>query len=120
MDEQTTRRGAGRFLWLFVILAILVLWWYFRSEGDKGATQAQLDTDTAAAVTDPDDILVDLKDNATPDAIERALGIDLVLVDDSGEAAATQLYRAHVDPARRDAILAALAVRPDVEIAEPD
>jgi serine protease len=120
MDEQMTKRGAGRFLWLLVILAILVLWWYFRVDADRGATEAQLEADAAAAVTDPDDILVDLKDDATPDAIERALGIDLVLVDDSGTAAETQLYRAHVDPARRDALLAALAIRPDVEIAEPD
>jgi serine protease len=31
-----------------------------------------------------------------------------------------RFYRAHVDPDRRDAILAALAARPEVEIAEPD
>src|SRR5256885_725086 len=31
MDEQTPKRnGLGRFLWLFVILAIVLLWWYFR------------------------------------------------------------------------------------------
>jgi serine protease len=120
MDEQTKRGGAGRLLWLLVILATVVLWWYFRPEGDRGAAQAQIDADAAAAVTDPDDILVDLRDDAAPDAIEQALGIDLVLVDDSGTAAQTKLYRAHVDPARRDAILAELALRTDVEIAEPD
>ncbi|HET7502005.1 MAG TPA: S8 family serine peptidase [Kofleriaceae bacterium] len=122
MDEQQPKRGGvSRFLWLFVIVAIVVLWWYFRPDGDPGATLAAQSADAAAAVTDPDDILVDLKDDATPDAIasiERDAGIRLVLVDDT--AAATKLYRAHVDPARRDQILAQLAARPEVEIAEPD
>src|SRR5678816_1574957 len=87
MDEQQTKRGgAGRFLWLLVILAIVVLWWYLRPEGDRGAAQAQLDADAAAAVTDPDDILVDLVDDASPAAIEQALGLHLVLVDDAGTA----------------------------------
>lgn len=121
MDEQQTKRsGLGRFWWLFVIAAIVVAWWYFRAETDPGATQAEMDADRLAAVTDPDDILVDLKDDATPDAIESALGIDLVLVSDAGPAAATKLFRAHVDPARRDAILAELSKRSDVEIAEPE
>ncbi|HWU91278.1 MAG TPA: S8 family serine peptidase, partial [Kofleriaceae bacterium] len=122
MDEQQTKqRGAGRLLWLFVILAIVVLWWYFRRDADPHAVaQAEADTAAAAAATDPDEILVDLVDDATPDAIEHALGIKLVLVDDSGEAARTKLYHAHVDPARRDAILAELARRSDVEIAEPE
>jgi serine protease len=121
MDEQQTKRsGLGRFLWLFVILAIIVLWWWFRPEGHDKATLAEQDADRAAAVTDPDDILIDLKDDATPDAIEQALGIQLVLADESGEAAETKLYRAHVDPARRDAIIAELSARSDVEIAEPD
>jgi serine protease len=121
MDEQQPKRGSGRLLWLFVALAIVVLWWYFRPDGDPGATLAAQRADAVAAVTDPDDILVDLRDDATPEvvaALERDAGIRLVLVDDT--AAATQLYRAHVDPARRDAILAALALRPEVEIAEPD
>lgn len=122
MDEQQPRRtGLGRFLWLFVILAIVVLWWYFRPEGDPGATLAEQTADAVAATTDPDDILVDLRDDVTPDAIaaiERDVGIRLVLVDDT--AAQTKLYRAHVDPARRDAIIAELTVRPEVEIAEPD
>jgi serine protease len=122
MDEQQSKPGGiGRFLWLFVLLAVVVLWWYFRPEGDPGATLQAQQADAAAAATDPDDILVDLKDDVTPAAIaaiERDAGIRLVLVDDT--AAATKLYRAHVDPARRDAIIAELARRPEVEIAEPD
>jgi serine protease len=122
MDDQQPRRGGlGRFLWLSVILAIAALWWHFRPAADPGAALAAERDDRAAASTDPDDILIDLKDDASPEtiaALERAVGIRVALVDDT--AAATQLYRAHVDPARRDAILAQLSARPEVEIAEPD
>jgi len=121
MDEQQTKRGGlGRLLWLFVILAILVLWWYFRPDAADQHAQAPDPVDEISAATDPDDILVDLKDDATPDAIEQALGIHLALVDESGVAKATKLYRAHVDPAQRDVLIAQLSARADVEIAEPD
>jgi serine protease len=121
MDEQQSKRGLGRFLWLFVIIAIVLLWWYFRPESQHVASLDAERADAVAAVTDPDDILVDLKDDVTPDAIaalERTVGIRLALVDDT--AAATKLYRAHVAPDRRDALIAELARRPEVEIAEPD
>ncbi|HSN29401.1 MAG TPA: S8 family serine peptidase [Kofleriaceae bacterium] len=119
-DEQEApkKSGASKILWLLVALAILLLWWYFRPEGSHKVAQP-LDADAAAAI-DRDDILVDLKDDATPAAIERDLGIQLTLVDNSGEAAATKLYRAHVDPSREQAIIDALSKRSDVEIAEPD
>lgn len=119
-DEQETvkRSGAGKLLWILVALAIVLLWWYFRPDGSHKVAQP-LDA-TAAAAIDRDDILVDLKDDATPAAIERDLGIRLTLVDSSGEAAKTKLYRAHVPADRQDAILAALEQRGDVEIAEPD
>ncbi|MCW5807854.1 MAG: peptidase S8 [Deltaproteobacteria bacterium] len=127
MDEQQAKRSAfGGILWFLVIVAILVAWWYFRGRGAEDAKQVSHHADKlvldaeAMAAADPDDILIDLKDDATPDAIERDLGLRLVLVDDSGVAAATKLYRAHVDPAKRDAILAQLSERDDVEIAEPD
>src|SRR5690606_8812250 len=88
---------------------------------DPGTDAAQEMSDHASAATDPDDILVDLKDDVSPQAIatiERELGIDLVLVSDQSED--EKFFRAHVDPAQRDAILAALSARPEVEIAEPD
>ena len=116
-DEPVTKQGVPRVLWLLVILALVLLWWYFRPNAQPDMATADAD---AYAQTDPDDILVDLKDGTKPDAIEQAFGLDLVLVDDTGVAAKTSLYRAHVDPARRDAILADLAKRSDVEIAEPD
>jgi serine protease len=122
MDEQQPKRGGlGRFLWLFVLLAIVVLWWYFRPEPENTATLESQRADAALAVTDPDDILVDLKDDVTPAqvaALESATSVQLVLVDDT--AAETKLYRAHVAPERRDALIAVLASRPEVEIVEPD
>src|SRR5262245_60512049 len=106
MDEQQPKRGGiGRFLWLFVLIAIVLLWWYFRPDGATHA-QAQSVSADAMAALDPDDILVDLKDDATPEmitAIERDVGVKLTLVDRT--AAATKLYRAHVDPAQQGAIL---------------
>src|SRR5688572_18061566 len=130
MDEENPppaakRSGFGRILWLLVIAAVVILWWHYR-----GADETAMDADPVAQQAadrlsspdaDPDDILVDLKDNATPAqvaAIEGAYGIDLVLVSD--ESADEQFYRAHVDPAKRDSILALLSARPDVEVAEPD
>jgi serine protease len=123
MDEQqqAQRPGPSKVLWLLLALAIVLMWWYFRPHHDPGAGVAQEMSDAATAATDPDDVLVDLKDDASPAtiaAIERDLGIALVLVSD--ESYNERFYRAHVDPARRDAILAALSQRPEVEIAEPD
>src|SRR5262245_33721580 len=126
MEDQGRMRGFGGVLWLLVIVALLFLFWFLRPGGDNST--ATLDANgnpvaTAAeeATSDPDDILVDLRDNASPAqvaALEADLGIDLVLVSD--QSADEQFYRAHVDPARRDAILAALEHRPEVELAEPD
>ncbi|MBA3456464.1 MAG: S8 family serine peptidase [Deltaproteobacteria bacterium] len=122
MDEtQSKRGGVSKLLWLLVAIAIVALWWFYREQPDAGVTAAQEQADRLAADSDPDDILVDLTDNASAAqvaAIERDLGIDLVLVSD--ESADEQFYRAHVDPARRDALIAMLAARSEVEIAEPD
>jgi len=122
MDEtQPKRGGVGKLLWLLVIIAIVVIWWFYRPQPDADVTAAQEQSDRLAADSDPDDILVDLIDDASAAqvaAIERDLGIDLVLVSD--ESANEQFYRAHVDPARREALIASLAQRSEVEIAEPD
>ncbi len=121
-DEQASvGSGSSKFLWLLPALATAVTWWHFRPSHDPGAGAAQEMSDQATAATDPDDILIDLKDDASPQtiaAIERDLGIDLVLVSDQSQD--EKFFRAHVDPARRDAILDALSKRPEVEIAEPD
>ena len=122
MDEtQPKRGGASKLLWLLVVIAIAVIWWFYRTDRDAGVTAAQEQSDRLAADSDPDDVLVDLIDDASPAqvaAIERELGIDLVLVSDESEN--EQFYRAHVDPARRDALVTSLAQRSEVEIAEPD
>jgi len=109
MDAQ--KRKSFPVLWILLLLAVLIAWWYFGSRhGDERADGS-----------DPDDILVDLRDDATPAtiaSIDRDLGIHLALV--SAQSYDERFYRAHVPAARRDAILAALAHRPEVEIAEPD
>ncbi|HVV86876.1 MAG TPA: S8 family peptidase [Kofleriaceae bacterium] len=109
-------------LWLLVLAAVLFLWWYLRPQPDHGASADDIAADARAAVgADPDDLLVDLRDDATAAQVatlDRELGIDLQLVDD--QAKHEQLYRAHVDAARADDVLAALSHRPEVEIAEHD
>src|SRR6478609_7278931 len=117
MDEKPQSKRST-VLWSLVLVAVVFLWWYLRPHEDAGVSNAQMASDRAAAIdTDPDDILVDLRDNtsaATVAQIERDLGIDLVFVSD--ESKNEQFYRAHVDASRRDAVLAALSRRSDVEV----
>jgi serine protease len=122
-DEQQSpqRPGPSKVLWLLLALAIVLMWWFFRPKHDPGTTAAQEMSDRAQAATIPDEVLVDLKDDVSPQTIaklEADLGIKLVLVSDQSKD--EQFYRAQVDPARRDAIIKALSKRPEVEIAEPD
>ena len=117
MEEQPSKRSGSGLLWILVILAIVVLWWYFRPEAHHQHAAADEQADASTAAIEPDEILVDLRDDATPAmiaAIERDTGLALALVDDT--AAATKLYRAHVEPARREAVLQQLKARPEVEI----
>ncbi len=116
----TTKKS--QILWLLVLAAVICLWWYLRPSEDEGASAADVAADLRAGVgADPDDVLVDLRDDASAAqvaAVERDLGIDLQLV--SAQSADEQFYRAHVDPARAGAVLAALRARPEVELAEHD
>jgi serine protease len=117
--DTTKRRG---WIWVLVILLVLLVWWWWRPAPDNGRHVVD-DLDVAVAVdeSDPDDILVDFQDDladAEVAALERELGIDLVLV--SNHSHDEQFYRAHVDPARRDALLARLSSDARVETAEPD
>ena len=122
MDEKTAgKRNRGGIFWLLVLLAVILVWWFFRPSGRMDAAQPADDPSEVALLGDPDDILVDLDDDASAGAVaalENDLGLDLELV--SPQSADEQFYRAHVDPLRRDALLAELARRPVVEIAEPD
>ncbi len=131
MDEAETkpRTKSSSVLWVLVLVALAALWWWYRpgqvsqaTHEPDGATEAEIAADRAAALgTDPDDILVDLRDDvsdATVAGLERDLGIDLVLISD--QSLDDRFYRAHVDAAQRDALLATLSARADVEVAEPD
>jgi len=122
MDEKGSRtRKRSGLVWLLVLVAVVLVWWYFRPAPDNGATAEERRLDWMTAPHDPDDILVDLIDDASESqvlALERELGIDLVLVSD--ESADEQFYRAHVPAERQEEILAALTRHREVEIAEPD
>jgi serine protease len=120
MDDDEPKQSSkfGRLIWLLLLVAIVALWWWYRGRASQHEMVSSTEDVTLLAGAEHDEILVDLKDDATPDAIERDLGITLTLADDTAKE--TKLYRAHVDPARESEILAALAARSDVEIAEPD
>ena len=122
MVDTNSKRKHANLLWLLVLIAVVLAWYFLRSAGLGGVSSLQIDADRAAALDmDRDDILVDLRDDVGDDAIaeiERDLGIDLVLVSDHSRD--ERFYRAHVDPRRQAAILTALAQRSDVEVAEPD
>jgi serine protease len=110
-------------LWILVLAAVIFLWWYLRPQpDDAAASAADIAADTRAAIgADPDDLLIDLRDDVSPAQVadvEADLGIDLQLVSD--QSADEQFYRAHVDAARAAAVLAALVARPEVELAEHD
>ena len=119
MDDDEPKQSSkfGRLIWLLLLVAIVALWWWYRGRASEHVFVASTDPTTLVGA-EHDEILVDLKDDATPDAIEKDLGITLTLVDDTAKD--TKLYRAHVDPAREAELIAALAARSDVEIAEPD
>jgi serine protease len=125
-DEQQVAKGSsnfGRLVWLLVIAAIVFIWWHFREPTSTKVDQIKATDAEAQLAIDRDDVLVDLKDNATPDQVatlEKQIGTKLELVDSTGEATATQLYRAHVDASNEDSVIAALQANPLVEIAEPD
>ena len=120
--HDSRRNGRSKIFWLLFLVAMVAVWIYFRPAEDNGLSNAEIEADRVAAVgADPDDILIDLKDDVDDGdvaEIERTLGIDLVLVSD--QSLDERFYRAHVDPSRQAELLAALSRNSDVEIAEPD
>jgi len=120
--HDSRRSGRSKIFWLLLLVAMVAVWVYFRPADDNGLSNAQIEADRVAAIgADPDDILVDLKDDVSDSdvaRIEREFGIDLVLVSD--QSLDERFYRAHVSPLREAELLAALSKDSDVEIAEPD
>ena len=115
-NEPTQRKGRG-YIWLLVLLAVLLIWWFWKPPADNGHVTAVSDDISVKA----DEIIVDFADadgDARVAEVGRELGVDFALV--SSQARNERLYRAHVEPGRRDAVLARLATLPDVEAAEPD
>ncbi|MFT3695195.1 MAG: hypothetical protein QM831_18805 [Kofleriaceae bacterium] len=68
-DEAQPKRssGFGRILWLLVIAAIVFIWWRYRDPEQTKTDQIKATDAEAQAAVDPDDVLIDLKDDATPD-----------------------------------------------------
>jgi serine protease len=122
MGENTSKRSRKRLFILLLLVVMVLVWHKYRPGSQSGVSDAEIEADRIAALgVDLDDILVDLKDNVDEsdvEAIERALGIDLVLVSD--QSADERFYRAHVPAHRQASILAELSAHSDVEIAEPD
>jgi serine protease len=115
-SEEPPRKSKG-WLWLLLLLAILLVWWWWKPSQDNG-TRAWGE---ASEFADPDDILVDLVDDASEAdvlGLEASLGIDLTLV--SSQSRDERFYRAHVSADRQAELLSALARLPLVEVAEPD
>ncbi len=115
------RSPLSRYGWILVALLLVFLFFYLRPHEDEGVSAAQQSADRLTAPTDPDDILIDLRDDVDDAGVaklEKALGIKLELI--SAQSKDERFYRAHIAPALRDTMLATLAGRPEVEIAEPD
>jgi serine protease len=126
MEERSpAKQKRGGLVWLLILVAVVLVWVFFRPAGiDKAVPTGGTENsrDPAYAVWgDPDDILVDLRDDVSDEdvaAIEAELGIDLVLVSNQSED--ERFYRANVDKTRQYELLDRLESRPEVEIAEPD
>src|SRR5262245_59064864 len=116
MSEEKHGKARG-LVWLLVLLAILLIWIFWRPPVDNGRA-AGIGDDVGAL---SDEIIVDFSDadgDARVAEVGRLVGVDFHLV--SHQAVNERLYRAHVAPERRDAVLARLAELSDVEAAEPD
>ncbi len=111
----------GGLVWLLVLLAVVLVWLFFRPAGMDTAEVTDSNDPAYGYLVDSDDILVDLRDDASEAdvaALERDFGIDLQLV--SSQSEDERFYRAHVDPARQYDLVSQLKGRSEVEIAEPD
>jgi serine protease len=123
-DESTNfggkRRGSG-FIWLLVLLAVLLVWWFWRPPASHHHGAQAVGAADRYEGADADEIIVDFKDDDSAARVAEVgarFGIDLQLVSKQSED--ERMYRAKVDPARRDELIDQIAKLPDVEIVEPD
>ncbi len=119
-NDQGTRKKA-LWIWILLLLAVVLAWWFFMAGADNGVTANRMALDRASAPHDTDEILIDLVDDASDAdiaAIERQFDIKLVPI--SRHSIDERFYRAKVDPARLSVVVDALSDRSEVEIAEPD
>jgi serine protease len=120
---STSKARKRNWFWLVLLVAVALVWWFWKPPADNGrrADAEDAANATSRVYTDPDDILVDFRDDVS-DAQVAALGakygLHLTLV--SSQSHDEQFYRAHVDATQRDTLLAALAADPEIETAEPD
>jgi serine protease len=121
MDASAGKKRRTTVIWFLVLLAVLLVWIFYRPAAKEFDYLSSQPGEIALLDVKPNQILVDLHDDVTDAmvaALERDLGIELQLVSD--QSLDERFYRATVDPAERDRILAALSKRPEVEFAEPD
>ncbi|MCC6445334.1 MAG: S8 family serine peptidase [Armatimonadetes bacterium] len=103
-----------RFALLALVLAALPILWAGRSGPGQPAP-------ATAGTANPGRIVVDLKDDASPQAVadlESRYRLDLAL--NSVHADEEKLMKAAIDPAQEASVLAALRSEPAVEFAEPE
>ena len=117
----------SNWFWLAILIAIVAFWffWTGKQQGgyaDVGGSHHAVAYDQLSdPALDADEVIVDFNDDISP---ARVLELDqrfgVVFKPVGPEVEADEIYRADVDPARRDALVEELRKLDDVEAAEPD
>ncbi len=118
-EMQTQGKRRSGWVWVLFLLAVVLVWWFWKPPADNGSSARVIDLSDEGA--DVDELIVDFRDDesaAHVNEIGARFGLAFELV--SQQSADERMYRAKVDPARRDAIIAELAKLDSVEIVEPD
>src|SRR5450432_1375855 len=101
-QEQGSGKRRSNVVWLLVILAVVLVWLWWRPPQDSHKQSAVNDpSETSDLIAD--EIIVDFKDADSDTRVAevgKQLGLTFELV--SNQAIHERLYKAHVDPALRD------------------